>query len=124
MNNIWTTLKIKPTTDVKTIKKAYAEQVRTCHQEDEPERWQQLHDAFKAASNYARRYGEGNRRTEIMVERDAVQIPAQEERKIKQAEDYAKYFERISKKEELSLIFFDGSEIFFCAYNKRSQKKC
>lgn len=140
MNNIWKILKIKPTTDLKAIKKAYAEQVRTCHQEDEPERWQQLHDAFKAASNYARRYGEGNRRPEIMVERDAVQKPVQEEREPEQLEDseveyteidiqisqnreqeageakkekhvevneqqeedYAKYFERISKKEELS----------------------
>lgn len=140
MNNIWKTLKIESTTDLKAIKKAYAEQVRTCHQEDEPERWQQLHAAFKAASHYARRYGENNPRPVIAVERDAGQKSVQEEREPEQLEEseaeyaeiytqipqnskqqadeakkeksvkenepeeqnYAKYFEQIAKKEELS----------------------
>lgn len=49
MNNIWEILGIEPTTDTRAIKKAYAAQVRKCHQEDEPERWQELHEAYKQA---------------------------------------------------------------------------
>ena len=49
MSNIWKMLGIEPTTDVRTIKKAYAAQVKNCHQEDEPERWQELHEAYKQA---------------------------------------------------------------------------
>ena len=49
MNNIWKILGIEPTTDTRAIKKAYAAQVKNCHQEDEPERWQELHEAYKQA---------------------------------------------------------------------------
>lgn len=50
---IWERLGIAPTTDKKAIKKAYAARVKDCHQEDEPERWAQLHDAYKSALKYA-----------------------------------------------------------------------
>lgn len=53
MNNIWKILGIEPTTDTRAIKKAYAAQVKNCHQEDEPERWQELHEAYKQALEVA-----------------------------------------------------------------------
>lgn len=49
MKSVWEILGIEETTDRKTIKKAYAALVRDCHQEDEPERWQELHEAYKQA---------------------------------------------------------------------------
>lgn len=52
MNNIWKTLKISPTTDARVIKKAYAKEVKNCHQEDEPERFMELHEAYKQALEY------------------------------------------------------------------------
>lgn len=53
----WEQLGISPTTDAKTIKKAYAEKVKTCHQEDNPELWAQLHDAYMQAVKYAQTDG-------------------------------------------------------------------
>lgn len=54
MSSIWEQLGIEPTTDQRKIKKAYADQVKNCHQEDEPERWQQLHASYEAAIRYAK----------------------------------------------------------------------
>lgn len=51
--DIWQRLGIEPTTDKKIIKKAYAKQVKNCHQETEPERWMSLHDAYERAIQYA-----------------------------------------------------------------------
>lgn len=62
MGNIWKVLKIEQTTDTRLIKKAYAKEVKDCHQEDEPERWMQLHAAYQHALAYAQ--GKENRRTE------------------------------------------------------------
>lgn len=60
---IWERLGIAPTTDKKAIKKAYAARVKDCHQEDEPERWAQLHDAYKSALKLPRLAAGGNRKT-------------------------------------------------------------
>lgn len=60
MKSVWEILGIEETTDIKAIKKAYAKQVRNCHQEDEPERWQELHEAYKLASDYAKRCNDNN----------------------------------------------------------------
>lgn len=49
----WERLGIAPTTDKRIIKKAYAAKVKDCHQEDEPEGWVKLHDAYKSALKYA-----------------------------------------------------------------------
>ena len=49
---MWEWLGIEPTTDKKIIKRAYAKQTRDCHQEDDPERWKQLHDAYQRALDY------------------------------------------------------------------------
>lgn len=49
----WSILGIEPTTDAKIIKKAYAQKVKEIHQEDDPEGWQQLYSAYKAALLFA-----------------------------------------------------------------------
>lgn len=49
----WERLGIVPTTDKKAIRKAYAAKAKECHQEDEPEQWVRLHDAYKTALKYA-----------------------------------------------------------------------
>lgn len=59
----WERLGIAPTTDKKAIKKAYAARVKDCHQEDEPERWAQLHDAYKSALKYAEAGGGQSQKT-------------------------------------------------------------
>lgn len=53
--SFWGDLGIEPTTDKAVIRHAYAEKTRTCHPEEEPERFDRLHTAFTAAMQYARR---------------------------------------------------------------------
>jgi len=48
---IWETLGIMPTTDKKEVKRAYAEAVKHCHPEEEPEAFQKLYKAYQAALN-------------------------------------------------------------------------
>lgn len=51
--NIWTTLNIPYTTDRNEIKKAYAQQSKRCHPEEDPEGFQALKDAYKMAIRIA-----------------------------------------------------------------------
>jgi hypothetical protein len=50
---IWEELGITPTTDKRAIKKAYAAKVKECHQEDHPQEWMQLHEAYQTALRFA-----------------------------------------------------------------------
>ncbi len=52
---IWDRLGIEPTDNVRIIKKAYAKKAKECHQEDYPEEWQLLHDAYEQALAFAKR---------------------------------------------------------------------
>ena len=52
--NIWETLGIEPTTDVKLIRRHYAELVRLYHPEDQPEIYQEIVEAYQKALTYAR----------------------------------------------------------------------
>lgn len=47
MEEPWVILGIDPTDDMKTIKKAYAAQLRECHPEDHPVEFQQLRQAYE-----------------------------------------------------------------------------
>ena len=47
--NIWETLGIEPTTDVKLIRRRYAELVRLYHPEDQPEIYQEIVEAYQKA---------------------------------------------------------------------------
>ena len=52
--NIWETLGIEPTTDVKLIRRRYAELVRLYHPEDQPEIYQEIVEAYQKSLTYAR----------------------------------------------------------------------
>ena len=52
--NIWETLGIESTTDVKLIRRRYAELVRLYHPEDQPEIYQEIVEAYQEALTYAR----------------------------------------------------------------------
>ena len=52
--NMWETLGIEPTTDVKLIRRRYAELVRLYHPEDQPEIYQEIVEAYQEALTYAR----------------------------------------------------------------------
>ncbi len=54
----WELLGISPTKDIRAIKRAYAEKLRLHHPEDDPEGFQNLHEAYRAALEYAGRNGE------------------------------------------------------------------
>ncbi len=46
-------LEIAPTTDKKAIKRAYAVLSRKSHPEEHPQKWKEIHDAYKIVINYA-----------------------------------------------------------------------
>lgn len=52
--NIWETLGIEPTTDVKLIRRRYAELVRLYHPEDQSEIYQEIVEAYQKALTFAR----------------------------------------------------------------------
>ena len=52
--DIWSILGIAPTKDMTEIKKAYAAKARLTNPEDDPEGFEQLHNAYRSALNYAR----------------------------------------------------------------------
>lgn len=52
--NIWETLGIEATSDIKVIRKRYAELVRLYHPEDQPEIYQQIVEAYKEALTFAK----------------------------------------------------------------------
>ena len=66
MNGFWETLGISPTRDEAVIRKAYAEQARACHPEDDQEGFLRLRQAYQAALAWAENggdqlSGQGNR---------------------------------------------------------------
>lgn len=52
MRTCWDILGITPTEDRKIIRKAYAEQCRQYHPEENPEEFEQLRHAYETALNY------------------------------------------------------------------------
>lgn len=57
--NIWDILELSPTTDKKTIKRAYARLAKLCHPEEKPEEFRQLYEAYQMALAYADRVEAG-----------------------------------------------------------------
>lgn len=51
--SIWDTLGIEPTTDKRTIKRAYAKLAAKYHPEEQPEKFQAVYDAYEQALAYA-----------------------------------------------------------------------
>jgi len=53
--NIWQQLEIEPTSDLKVIKRAYAKKLKITRPDDQPDAFQDLHYAYKAALYHASR---------------------------------------------------------------------
>ena len=54
MNNIWETLGIEPTEDIKTIKEAFSKRSKEVHPEENPEEFQELKRAYNIALKIAK----------------------------------------------------------------------
>lgn len=52
--SIWHVLEIEETTDTRKIKRAYAKMSKLCHPESEPEKFQELYQAYHRALDYAK----------------------------------------------------------------------
>ncbi|OWR28355.1 hypothetical protein CDO73_18970 [Saccharibacillus sp. O23] len=53
--NIWAMLGIEPTSEVKTIKRAYARKLKECHPEENPENFQRIRQSYESALEEAKR---------------------------------------------------------------------
>lgn len=53
MEGFWSILGLEPTKEVSAIRRAYAQQSRTCHPEEDPEGFLRLREAYQAALAYA-----------------------------------------------------------------------
>lgn len=62
--NCFTVLGIEPTTEKKTIKRAYAAKSREFHPEEHPEEFQRIHDAYEEALAWAERNAGRGRATD------------------------------------------------------------
>ena len=54
--SIWSTLGIDPTRDKREIKRAYAKMAARYHPEEQPEKFQEIYDAYEQALSYAEGY--------------------------------------------------------------------
>lgn len=63
--SIWSTLGIDPTRDKREIKRAYAKMAARYHPEEQPEKFQEIYDAYEQALSYA----EGHAGTEYHFEK-------------------------------------------------------
>ena len=53
MEGFWSILGLEPTKEVSAIRRAYAQQSRTCHPEEDPEGFLRLREAYQATLAYA-----------------------------------------------------------------------
>lgn len=72
MNNysilaVFGALHIEPTTNKRIIKKAYAKLVKQYHPEEFPEEWQQIHQAYEAAMDYAKHGHKPNMEDQLLT---------------------------------------------------------
>lgn len=68
MRDPFKVLGIAPTSDKKQIKKAYAKLAARYHPEEYPEKWQEIHEAYEAAIQFASAIGEENTEQKAAVE--------------------------------------------------------
>ncbi len=93
MNDIWELLGIEPTDDKKIIRRAYAEQSRLHHPEEEPEYFTALNQAYKAALDH----GIKLKNTENMSDSEKGSTEVRETQKIQKEQE-------ISKTQEIQII--------------------
>lgn len=53
MDNIWSILGLEPAQDVSAIRRAYAQQTKQCHPEEDPEGFMHLRETYQAALAWA-----------------------------------------------------------------------
>ena len=98
MNNIWKTLGIGPTKDIKTIKEAFSKRSKEVHPEEHPNEFKDLKTAYKLALNYAKssNYQTTDRNVEIKVKSETrVKKIDEESKKEKRAKVFLIDFDEI-----------------------------
>lgn len=118
--NIWETLGIEPTTDVKLIRSRYAELVRLYHPEDQPEIYQEIVEAYQKALTYAR---SRNTRPENSLRKasdsqEATELEEEANEKTKSSLDFETLTEETKTENEES----ETSSLDFSDYQKSTDK--
>ena len=79
MNNPWKILNIDPTSDVILIKRAYTSLAHNISPEDDPDKYRELHDAYKEALFLAKNINaDDNQNLELNQEQDSETNPAED----------------------------------------------
>lgn len=79
MNNPWKILNIDPTSDVILIKRAYTSLAHNISPEDDPDRYRELHDAYKEALFLAKNINaDDSQNLELNQEQDSETNPAED----------------------------------------------
>ncbi len=69
-------LGLEETADKKAVKRAYAQKVKTCHPEEDPEGWKRLHDAYESALGRTRGEDEQRAVQDRTAQEESVPEPA------------------------------------------------
>ena len=86
--NGFTVLGIEPTTEKKTIKRAYAAKSREFHPEEHPEEFQRIHDAYEEALAWAERNAERGEEPQMPEEPRRMEMGAAEQEKAAESETW------------------------------------
>ena len=86
--NCFTVLGIEPTTEKKTIKRAYAAKSREFHPEEHPEEFQRIHDAYEEALAWAERNAGRGEEPQMPEEPRRMEMGAAEQEKAAESETW------------------------------------
>ena len=86
--NCFTVLGIEPTTEKKTIKRAYAAKSREFHPEEHPEEFQRIHDAYEEALAWAERNAGREEEPQMPEEPRRMEMGAAEQEKAAESETW------------------------------------
>ena len=100
--DIWELLEIEPTTDKKTIRKAYAARTRVIHPEEKPEEFKVLRMAYEAALKYAEYAagrgdvfespGENETKEDALTDERSINPHAEDQTQEQEESDYSELF--------------------------------
>ena len=120
--NIWETLGIEPTTDVKLIRRRYAELVRLYHPEDQPEIYQEIVEAYQKALTYAR---SRNTRPENSLKKASDSKEATElEEEENEKPNSSLNFEHLTEERKVKVEESETSSLDFSDYQQSTDKTC
>lgn len=118
--NIWETLGIEPTTDVKLIRRRYAELVRLYHPEDQPEIYQEIVKAYQEALTYAR-----SRKTRLensLRKASDSQKATELEEEANRKPNYSLNFENLTEETKIENEESETSSLDFSDYQQSTDK--